>query len=151
LGEGYEIERKRMNLKCLSAVSLTLLLASCGPSAEEKARIRQVVTAYNAASYSHADNSDALLAELQKTVDVVPDGKERDEILRCQHLLTMYTLQQKLQFLALERNLRAIGHGQNSTKKDFDIANAKAQKEVPLPDYNPIASCAVGTLPALAK
>jgi hypothetical protein len=126
-----------------------LLTTSCGPSAEDKARIRQVVTAYNAAFMASPDNSEALLGELQKAVDVVPDGKARDEILRCQNLLYMYKTKQTTQSIVLETHLSEIGHGQHSTKKDVDIADAKAQQEVPLPALDPIVQCEVRTLPAL--
>lgn len=144
-------EVDEMKLLSLCAAFIALLLTSCGPSAEDKARIRQVITAYDTASRANADNSEALMGDLQKAVDVVPDGKAREEILGCQNLLQIYALRQKSQFLVLERNLFEIGHGQHSTANDFDIANAKAQKEVPLPDYNPIAKCAVVTLPALVN
>jgi hypothetical protein len=130
-------------------VSITTLCGGC-TSAEDKARIRQAVTAYNIASRG-SSNSEALMLDLQKAVDAVPDGKARDEFLTCLNLLQMYTLKQQTQFLALERNLTEIGHGRQSTKKDFDIANAKAQKEAPLPDYNPIAKCAVVTLPSFCE
>ncbi len=91
------------------------------------------------------------MKELQRAVDMVADGKTRDEILNCQYLLEMYEGKKQLQFLKLESNLLDIGHGERSTKKDFDTASSKAQKEVPLPDYDPIVTCAAITLPALAK
>jgi len=131
-------------------VACALLLCGC-TSAEDKARIRQVVTAYEAASRAHPDTSDALMRDLQRAVDVVPDGKAREDILRCQHLLTMYALKERGLVLDLKKNLLDIGDGRHTTQKDFDLAKAKAQKENPLPDYGPISECAVITLPALAR
>ena len=140
-----------MKVKLLAVSLAVLLTTSCGPSAEDKARIRQVETAYSIASMGNADNSDALMNDLQRAVDLVPDGKAREEILSCQSLLKMYVITKQRRRLFLEGNLLAIGHGRQSTKKEFDIANANAEKEVPLPDYDPIAKCEVITLPSLTK
>ena len=139
-----------MKVKLLAVSLAVLLTTSCGPSAEDKARIRQVETAYSIASMGNADNSDALMNDLQRAVDLVPDGKAREEILSCQSLLKMYVIKQATQRLVLKRNLRDRARSA-TTKKDFDIANANAEKEVPLPDYDPIAKCEVITLPSLTK
>lgn len=139
-----------MKVKLLAVSLAVLLTTSCGPSAEDKARIRQVETAYSIASMGNADNSDALMNDLQRAVDLVPDGKAREEILNCQSLLKMYVIKQATQRLVLKRNLRDRARSA-TTKKDFDIANANAKKEVPLPDYDPIAKCVVITLPSLTK
>ena len=140
-----------MKVKLLAGSLAVLLTTSCGPSAEDKARIRQVETAYSLARMGNADNSDALMNDLQRAVDMVPDGKAREEILNCQSLLKMYVIKNQTQRLVLMRNLSEIGHGRQSTKKDVDIASANAEKEVPLPDSYPIAKCAVITLPSLTK
>jgi hypothetical protein len=79
------------------------------------------------------DNIDDRLRDLQRAVDVIPHGRARGEILRCQHLLEIYDMRKEAQFLNAEHLLL--------TEKNFDTAMSKAQKDVPLPDYDPIAKC----------
>ena len=134
----------------LLALAAVVPLFNCA-SAEAKARIRYAVSAFKLASDSSPANSKALIGDLQKAVDLVPDGDAKNELLRCQGLLEFYQSRQSLIDAETLLNLAKAGHWRSPTKEDFDISYAKAKAAYPLPDYDPIAKCAIITLPAFAK
>lgn len=140
----------RLAVWIVPAVALAMILSGCGPSSDDKARIRLAVSAFNRALDKQGRDEDSMI-DLQKAVDLVPDGKARTEILRCQGLLITYSQRQRLLYLDLELNLLKIGHRQQSTKEDFERAMSKARSDNPLPDFDPLAKCNVISLPQLEK
>jgi hypothetical protein len=131
---------------------LTAALLSCNcTSVEDKDRIRHAVSAFELASDNSPANRKALMGDLQNAVDAVPDGDARNELLRCQGLLELYRSRQSLIAAETLLSLAKTGLGKNSTDEDFDLSYARATAASPLPDFAPIARCAVITLPAFAK
>jgi hypothetical protein len=139
----------RFGTLLILAVPLLSQLIGCA-SAEDKARIRLAVSAYKAAADASRPD-ETLMADLQRAIDVVPDGHARSELVDCQLELQKYKLSLKRIELAYEQNLVAIGHGRDTTAKEADAAMSKAQRDNPRPDPDEIAKCEVSRLPDLAR
>lgn len=82
--------RRVLTTKVISSaiVAVFLFQVAC-TSQEDKARIRLAASAFERASDPHG-RDERLMTELQEAIDVVPDGKARDELVRCQALLQRY-------------------------------------------------------------
>jgi hypothetical protein len=134
-----------------AVIALAVASAACGPSAEDKARIRLAVSAFKLAGDVHGGGSESGISksrmdDLQKAIDVVPDGHARDALLDCQRLLVSYKHAERMIESQLETNLLKTGNGREPTKADFDRAMAKAKAEYPMPDYEPLSRCTVGLI-----
>lgn len=134
----------------LLALSVALLLAACG-SAEDKAKMRTAISAFGRASSGPDAQNERAMIDLQNAIDVVPDSKGREELLRCQRLLVTRRIAVLGEEIAFKQGLLKIRHGLDTTRAEADKAMKDAQAANPLPDYRPIVECLVEKLPALAR
>jgi hypothetical protein len=137
-------------MRTVGPIFLLFLLGGC-TSAEDKARVRTAATAFEIAASAKTPQAEAAMNELKKAIDVVPDGKARDELLRCQGLLETYSLTLQTIEIATETNLLKIGHGVHSTMEDVNKAHAEAISKHPEPDPKGLVECELHTLPALTR
>jgi hypothetical protein len=151
-----------MKRKHIAALLSCVLLAGCGPSAEDKGRIRQFISAYSRllgvyrtqSIFSDPSQIDpSLTVDLQKAADLVTDSRARQEILRCQDLIDTYAIKRRTQFLALSADFiqLKIRNPRRPQEDNLDDAKKAAEKEVQLPDIYPMARCAEITLPPFTK
>ena len=142
------VARSRGKL-CFVVTSIVVLLCGCS-SAEDKARIRLAVSAFKLAADAR-ERDESLMADLQRAIDVVPDGRARDELVSCRGVLTEYWIAQQRIVLSFEDNLQKIGHGRETTAKEAEIAMSKAKRDNPALDPKPMVDCEALRLPKLTE
>lgn len=134
-----------LTTKVISAsIAIVSLFQVACTSQEDKARIRLAASAYLRASDERRGRADGhLMTDLQRAIDVVPDGKARDELVKCHRLLENFRLIEEAGQLDYEHNLDVIGHGGPTTTKQRELAMSKAKQANPLPDLKLLGDCYV--------